>query len=351
VAVATAQSDATGAFPMPGNSSAKPPFQSVPVTAPGGFYDLKVTASGFNGLVIPVAANGKSLTCPALNSSSNKKNTCDNISLQHGQLTTTVTLLDSSSNPAPSANGTDILIMAEDHNNGAGLLNFEGLGMASIAAGAATSSTTMNVPGAGASPAGCDGTTPNNFCTLGPPASFDVFGQVQDSLFGSRNTATGHTIEVTAGPDGSGIPAPNVCPSPAAPASATLSGFGCAGHGSVYGFISQSDAYSTVVLSKGGVNLMQSGVAPLIAPNPGPSPNAYSFCVPGTGDEAGSGTYTLQHFEDLPNAVPSPVPGGGPVTVDVPAPVATSTAGCATICKSAQGECLFCTGTSAPSIN
>ena len=338
VAVATAQSDATGAFPLPGNTITRPPFQTVPVKVPAGVtYALKVTASGFNGLVEPVTADGKTLKCKDLG---NKNNSCDNIALEHGQLTTTINL------DSPSASGSNIMVMAEDHSNGAGFLNIESIGMANIPAGATSGSVTMNVPdnGAGGSATPCDGTTPDQFCTLGteiPPntsISFDVFGQVQDLYFGAPQNATGHTIEVTSGPAGAGIAGPSRC-APTQDA-ATLSGFGCAGHGSIAGFITSSDPFSSVVISKGGVDLMQSGVAPLIIPSGQNLSNGseYSFCVPG------SDTYSLQHFENLPNAVPSPVPGGGPITVNVPAPLATSTAGCSSICKSG-GNCLLCNGT------
>lgn len=331
VAVATAQSDATGAFPMPGNRAARAPFLNVPVKVPNNSsgnpvdYGLKVTASGYDGLGIPVTANGKSLTCSGLTT----KNTCGTISLEHGQLRTTVTL------DSPIPGGASVLVMAEDHSPGTGLLNFQGVGMVSIPPGGTTNSATMNIPDDGLSGGTiCDGSAATTPCTFGVLPLLDVFGQVQDSYFGVPQSATGHAIEVSSNITGS-----PQCSS--APAATTLSGFGCAGHGSIAGSIANSDPYSTVVLSKGGVNLMQSGVAPLI---PSTNPNltsgsAFSFCVPG------SDTYALQHFEDLPNAAPSPVPGGGPIDVDVPAPVATSTAGCHTICSSATGECLFCNGT------
>jgi hypothetical protein len=120
--------------------------------------------------------------------------------------------------------------------------------------------------------------------------------------------------------------------------SATLSGFACAGHGSIAGSTVVSDPFSTVVLSKGGVNLAQSGVAPFVAGSNQTS-NAFSFCVPG------SDTYTLQHFEAAPNSTPVPVTGGGPVTAQVPAPIATSSPGCETICNQSSGQCLLCLGT------
>jgi hypothetical protein len=210
--------------------------------------------------------------------------------------------------------------------------------MANIPPGQASGSVTFNIPddGSAATPPNCDINTPNQYCRLGALASFDLFGQVQDLFFGIPQKATGHSIEVSPGNTGSAQ-----CPS--SPVSASLSGFVCAGHGSLVGNIVNSDPFSSVMLSKGGVNLMQTGVAPLVPAN-GQTANAFSFCAPG------NDTYALQHFEDVPNTAPSPFPGGGPITVNVPAPQATATTGCAQICNQSSGQCLFCVNAMAGSM-
>ena len=295
-----------------------------------------MTASGFNGLVAPVTANGTSLKCSELK---NKNDSCGNISLEHGLLNTTVNL------NTPIAGGANILVMAEDQSANTGLLNIEGVGMANVPPNGTTASVKMNVPddGSGSSGTPCDGATPDQLCTLGTtnavgnPLSLDVFGQVQDLYFGAPQNATNHLIEVAPAVGGS-----SACPS--SPINATLSGFDCSGHGSIAGGVTNADPGTTVMLSKGGVNLMQSGVGLLVPATGSISGDAYSFCVPG------SDTYTLQHFEAVPNATPSPA--SDPVNVLVPSPIATATAGCAQICPQSGGsqECQFCVNATAPNL-
>lgn len=326
VEVATAQSDATGLFPLPGNTFTRVPFTSVPLKLPSGVssYYLKVTASGYNGVVEQVVSDGTVLKCKDLK---NKNDSCDFVALERGQLSVPITMDSPGNNTGQPLN---IMVMAED----SGTHNIEGLGMANIPPGQSTGSVTFNVPddgtGSPSTSAPCDINTPAKLCTLNQTpttGAFDLFGQVQDTFFGIPQSATGHSIGVTAGASGSGY-----CPSSPTTVAA-LSGFGCAGHGSIAGQIATGDPNSRIVLSQDGVDLMQTNVAPFANNS---TTNAFSFCVPG------GGTYTVTHEEAPPNATPSPISS---VSVFAPTPVATSTAGCGTICSTSSGVCLFCDGT------
>jgi hypothetical protein len=101
----------------------------------------------------------------------------------------------------------------------------------------------------------------------------------------------------------------------------------CVGHGSVSG-ASTFDQNTTIVLSKGGVQLMQSKVG---------AGGVFNFCAPADPapvDPAAG--YTLQRFE-------SGSPVGSPTTILLTAPsVITPPPPCSSICSTA---CLLCANT------
>jgi hypothetical protein len=95
----------------------------------------------------------------------------------------------------------------------------------------------------------------------------------------------------------------------------------CLGHGSVSGMASTFDQNTTIVLSKGGVQLMQSQVG---------SGGVYNFCAP-------ADTYKLQRFE-------SGIPVLSSTTIALTAPKLISTP-CSSICTPAPGMCFLCANT------
>jgi hypothetical protein len=308
VIVASATTDEGGHFPIPGNATLPAPFSMVPQNPPAGAdYMLKITASGYNGLVQQVEKGAGGFVCPA---SGFAKKACS-ASLEHGEIDGTVQL----------AAGTttlplNVLVMAEDSNSN----NVENLAIATIPASANSANFTILVPDSAATPP-----------SLNPVASFDMFGAVQDQFAGSPQKASGHTIAVTSGVAGSAR-----CPTPAAAPTASLVGFECVGHGSVAGETDTADLNTIVVLSKDNVQLMQTAVAPFDPSNNSNTGNAFSFCAP-------VDTYQLEHYETVLGGTPVAVPPAQSTTLATP--VATSSPGCASICASnPAGNCLICRG-------
>jgi hypothetical protein len=151
--------------------------------------------------------------------------------------------------------------------------------------------------------------------------TLDLFASAKDLFGGKQEQATGHTIAVL-----QGVPPPVVdtaCATPVNPGS-DLGPMDCLGHGSVSGMASTFDQNTTIVLSKLGVQLMQSQVGP---------GGVFNFCAPP--DPA---KYTLQRFESgtLISSVPM-------VMLNSPSLIATP---CSSICTpSAPGKCFLCANT------
>ncbi len=358
--IATASTDDVGGYPFPGSGNVTPAFKQIPVFKTGA-YALKVTASGYNGSIQPVTTqSGGALQCP---SSGFKSKAC-NISLQHGEIDVTASVI-SAGGPTPVA-PVNILVNAED----SGTFNGEGVGIMTVPAGAATNASAVPIfvpvspipsasPTATASVAAFNSefeaaakATPTVSGTpviIGGPASFDLFGTVMD-LFGSApQKNSGHTIGVL-----SGVPAPGICAnltsSPAATPTAVLSGFTCVGHGSAPGqVLSTPDPSTLIVVSKvdptspsSSVDVMTTNVVPAGNQNGG----SFAICAP-------VDSYTLTHVETQPTATPSAV-GSNTVTLTAPqvisaTPSATPT--CQGICSdfslNTDGKsCLLCQGNS-----
>jgi hypothetical protein len=299
VAVASAATDEVGTFPLPGNGVTHAQFGQIPID-PAANFEMVTTAAGFDRTFTQVTTSGGILKCP----STTKKGTC-NFSLNHGILTGNVAL------NASTALQTSVLVMAED----SGTSNLESTTLVTIPGGATSAPYKMNVP---------DKANPGPGGPGSPITALDLFASAQDLFNGAPQKASGHTIAVS-----SALGAPGSC----ATAAQDLNGITCVGHGSASGNVTNVTDFTTVVLSKAGVDLES---VPAIGPG-GLNAGLYSLCAP-----ADPTPYTFTHFEKgattgfSTSAALSP-----PVTV----PQGTSTP-CPSICDAGQGgNCLVCTGT------
>ncbi len=328
VVVATANTDESGFYPLPGNIYHEPPFNSVPL----GSYGVQVSAAGYDLLPARavISTQGQSATCgvPPVLPTSN----C-NFSLTSNTISGTV-LLD-----VPPAAGSEVqaLVTAED----SGTNKLENVTMVTIPAGATSAGFSINVP---TSLPSC-GPAPL------PPCRFDLFDSAVDFFEGLPSPFPGHTIEVL----------PNVAPT----TGQDFPPMTCVGHGSLSGTAVSGDSGTTVVLRKSAgpndVQLFTSQVGPSYLPGgcPNPScsnPNAgqFSFCAP-------PDNYTLQRYEMVgPTGSPSPVGTPVAVTINAPSPtvVPTPTAPAPTVtptpcplCRPASGSCPgICQNTSGPTL-
>jgi hypothetical protein len=285
VVVASASTDEVGHYPLPGSSAQPAPFKAIPLS---GSYTLKVSAAGYNPATQAVTVSGNALTCLGL-----PNNACD-FSLERGEVDGTVTLNSTNSGPP-----LDVMVMAED-----GATNkIEGLTMTTVPTGSKTGPFKMVVP---------DNVSP-----------LDFFAAVED-LFGSDpQKDTGHTIAVQ-----SGVLGPAKCAVSAT--AVALTGFDCVGHGSIAGTATVSNQNTSIILSKAGVDLIQSAVGP-----PGSNEaGQFAFCAP-----ADPLSYTLQRFDSASPGSTAAVTSATPTAIPSP---------CSGICDNgSMGKtCLLCTGTS-----
>ena len=308
VIVATAQTTANGSYPVtiPGVLG---PFQQVPNDTD---YTLRLSSSGYNLGELAVTAAGGALKCK----SSGFKNDACSINLERGEIDATVSL--GGMNTGRTVNA---LIVAEE----SGTDNLLSVATATIPTGSQQSApVTMFVP--------------DNSATTNPIASIDFFASVADSFgtptSGSPQKATGHSIPLAVGVDGS-----SKCPvqSNLTPASITIGNAACVGHGSVEGTVESPDINTVVVLASNGVQLMETGV-----PTGTTTPGEFSFCAPA--DQ--SAGYTLGHFERQPDGSLLPV-ASVPITLAAPTTIA---APCSGICGNTTTTCLLCTGVSNVSV-
>ena len=316
VSVATAQTDETGNFPMPGNGFLHAPFNQLPDDK-SATYTLSVTAAGFSPFLEPITPQPSKYKCPG----TNIKGIC-NISLGHGTLTGTINV-QIPAGAAPTLPQVNVLVMAEDH----GTNNIENVQALTIPAGA-TSNTqvpfTMNVP----------------FNTTTPAAALDVFATAQDVFNGVPQTTTGHTYGVAANV----LNGAAKC-SDAASVVPNILTIECVGHGSVTGSVTNVGGDTSVVLSKAappptagatpGYVAVQTSV---IAPPPSSTSGSYAICAP-------PDVYQLTAYS-------SGVAGtAAPVTVSTPVPISPSPTPCPQVCDSGQGSaCLICNGTQGPAV-
>jgi hypothetical protein len=299
VTVASASTDNSGTYPIPGTAQTPAPFSNVPV---GQNLTMEISAPGYDTLLTPVSATGSSKkgTCP----NASTANTC-NFSLTTAYIVGTLNL---TANP-PSGTSVIAQVFAEEHG-------------------------TSNIVSALAQPLTINSTTSGADFVLNVPTvgSFDLFASAIDLFQGAPDPYPGHSIVVA-----SDVSPAVVCPAPSSPdPAATLAPMDCIGHGSITSTAPNPDTGTTVLLSKDGVDLMS---MPVIAIPPAAAPNdVFTFCVPGD-------DYELQRLEavvpspgSVPTAPATPTAVGTPEPVAVPIAAPTST-GCPTTCSSSGGTC------------
>jgi hypothetical protein len=286
VVLASANSDDTGTYPMPASNFVLQPFNHIP----NGSYTMVVRDAGYNTVASSLSVSGGA-ACAAGNGGR-----C-NFALGRSQIEGLVTI----SPPVPSPRALNVLVTAEDH----GTHHIENVALASVPVGSNAAPFTMLVP------------------EHSSVASLDLYASVSDYFNGLPEKASGHTIAVL-----SGITTASSCG--VAAVHPTLS-MQCAGHGSIMGSTATYDDGTSIVLSKGGVQLMSTGVGP----TGGSEPGQFSLCAP-----ADPTAYDLQRFEAVPPAAqPSAV--ATPVA-QLMAPPLQVAQPCNSICGTSSGQCLVC---------
>jgi hypothetical protein len=322
VTVATANTDNAGNFPLPGTLLVPPQFGNVPILASGKSYVMKITAPGYDDLLV--------LTKPSVQSKNNG-GTCSvnggpfnpcNLGLNRGTFTGSIPI----TAPLPGQT-TLVQVFAEDTttNNVKSALPMP----VSISAPTNTVNFTLNVP------------------TVTFPAqtfrTFDLFATTIDLYQGLADPYQGHTVAVL-----SGVPIPS---SACATATATFDQtIDCIGHGSITGQVANANLGTSVVLSKQDLSHVDVQLTSSIVENQAPlttPTNNYSFCIP-------ADTYDVQRFQlplPAPNvaplAMPTPLPDGALTSVTIPpaplaggaSPTPTPAIKCPTTCSNTNGSC------------
>jgi hypothetical protein len=289
VVVATGATTAGGSYQVPSvKGVTPPPFNQIPAGT-GTKYTLRISASGYDSVITSIDSATTILKCPDSGATDKK---C-NFSLTRGQINGNVTLA-----AMNTGSPLDVLVMAEQSNTN----NLAGVTTATIPTGSTSTPFTLLVP-----------TNKTVVAT-----TLDLFASAKDQFGGKPEQATGHTIAVLPGvmPPDMGT----ACTTPVL--SSDLGPMACVGHGSVSGTASLFDQNTMIVLSKGGVQLMESQVS---------AGGAYNFCAP-------ADTYKLQRFE-------SGIPVLSSTTIALKAPSLISTP-CSSICATGTpNTCFLCANT------
>lgn len=346
VTVATATTDNTGSFPMPGTLTVPAEFDNVPMRTKDHPYAMEITAPGYDPLIVEAipGSGTKAGTCecpasatPPYPCTASTIFTACNLALNTGYLSGSVPII-----PPISGQTTLVQVFAEDH----GTNTIESALPAPVTVTSSNSGSvpfTLNVPTSSSVPGG-----------------FDLFATTIDFYQGVVDPYQGHTIAVL-----SDVPAPPGPPTPHACSTASAD-FGqsidCIGHGSVTGSVANPNLGTSVVLSKedlvsGDFVQIASALVQNQAPNSSPS-NNYAFCAP-------ADTYWLQTVQMpvpepsvTPSVAPTPEPTGAPtVSVTIPPPPLingptptasggptptaspTPTIKCPTTCQNPDGSC------------
>jgi hypothetical protein len=289
VVVATGTSTAGGSYSVL-NPATGSQFSAIPA-GKGTNYTLRISASGYDSQFMTIDSSTTNLKCP--NSGATEKK-C-NFSLTRGQINGNVTLM-----AMNTGSPLDVLVMAEQ----SGTNNIAAVTTVTIPTGATLAPFTLLVP-----------TNQTVVAT-----TLDLFASAKDQFGGVPEQATGHSIAVL----------PGVAPPDMATACTTptlvpdLGPMACVGHGSVSGTASTFDQNTTIVLSKGGVQLMQSKVG---------AGGAYNFCAP-----ADPSMYKLQRSESG-----IPVLSSTMITLTAPSLIPTP---CSSICNTGTpNTCFLCANT------
>jgi hypothetical protein len=336
VSIATANTDNTGAFPLPGTATTTPAFESVPTLEKNSKgYAMEVTAPGYQPLFVqalPGSGTNKKNGGTCSTDGGNTFNAC-NLQMMTGFITGSIPI-----NPPNPGETALVQVFAEDH----GTNNIESALPMPIRVG--SNPNISNV----------------NFTLRVPPSvpvgAFDLFASTIDLYQGVVDPYQGHSIVPI-----SDVPAPAACATVTAPTPTDPSQvITCVGHGSITGPVANANLGSSVVLEKidpdpppmddtDEVQLTSSIVEN--QPNGTNTPTSnYSFCAP-------ADTYEVQEFQ-LPTPVasvvpiamasPSPVPDGyatvtipAPPTAGGPSPTPTPGIRCPTTCSysGANGTC------------
>jgi hypothetical protein len=325
VAVATANTDNTGYFPLPGTLKVPAEFANVPIgkkKAPY-VYVMEVSAPGYDNLFVYAipGTSKKDGTC----STDGTTFTACKLALNTGYISGTIPI-----EPPISGQTTLVQVFAED----TGTNNIESALPAPIIVRSSNPGTvgfTLNVP-----------TKPISPATV---RTFDLFATTIDLYHGVTDPYQGHTIAVLSDVTGPAEQSGHVCNTVAAPFDQTIT---CIGHGSITAGpdgVANADLGTSVVLSKGNVQITNTPVQNQSA-NSNPL-NSYSFCIP-------ADTYQVQRLQlpvpspdATPSVAPTPFLDGSPVTVTIPpAPLVhgptaspTPTIKCPTTCENSDGSC------------
>jgi hypothetical protein len=325
ISVATANTDNTGNFPLPGTVTTPSAFDNIPILPKSANpYVVEVTASGYEPLFVQaIPGNGTNKkgggTCSIDGGVTFK--TC-NLAMMTGFITGSIPIV-----PPNSGQTALVQVFAEDHDSN----NIESALPMPMTVGSNNSAV--------------------NFTLRVPPTVpfFDLFASTIDLYQGVVDPYQGHNIVAI-----SHVPAPAACatmtaPTPIDPTQVIT----CVGHGSITGSVANPNLGESVVLEKADPdgppmdNEVQ--ITNSIVQNQPPNPNAssnYSFCAP-------ADTYELQKFETFPtpeaSAIPSAAPTASPVdppvsvTIPLPpnagSPTPTPAIKCPTNCSHPDGTC------------
>jgi Domain of unknown function (DUF4382) len=293
VVVATGATTAGGSYQVPSvKGVTPPPFNQIPAGM-GTKYTLRISASGYDSVITAIDSATTILKCPDSGATDKK---C-NFSLTRGQINGNVKLA-----AMNTGSPLDVLVMAEQSNTN----NIAAVTTVTIPTGSTLAPFTLLVP-----------TNKTVVAT-----TLDLFASAKDQFGGKPEQATGHTIAVLPG-----VMPPDMVTACTTPVlSSDLGPMACVGHGSVSGMAPGADQNTTIVLSKSGVQLMQSQVGPGAA---------YNFCAP-------ADTYKLQRFESGIPGSSTIQPLTGPSLISTP---------CSSICApAAPGKCFLCANTPGPTL-
>ena len=292
VTVATANTNNVGTFPLPGTLLVPAQFDLVPILAKGDFYVMKVSAPGYDNLLVQTmpSVTGKKNGggCRAM---SGVAFTPCNLKMNTGFITGTIPIT-----PPNPGQTTLVEVFAEDHATNK-IESALPLPIKVTNSNAGSITFTLNVP---------------TSATV-PLSALDLFAATIDTYQGVTDPYQGHNIVVLSNVAAPAPPSAGTCSTTMNANFAPEDPINCVGHGSIIGGVGNANLGSSVVLSKQDpissdfVQITNSQVQNQL-PNPGPS-NHYGFCAP-------ADTYQVQEFQ-----LPLPVPGSAPSASPTPAPV------------------------------
>ena len=304
VTVASANTNNIGVFPLPGTLLVPAQFNLVPILAKDNFYVMKVSAPGYDNLLVQTtpSVTGKKNGggCRAM---SGVGFTPCNLKMNTGLITGSIPIT-----PPNPGQTTSVEVFAEDHatNKIESALPLPiKVTNSNVRTCPEDSSRqcilfTLNVPTAATVP-------------LSPLPTLDLFAATIDTYQGVSDPFQGHNIVVLSNVAAPALPNGTACNTTANANFSLDDPINCVGHGSVIGKVFNANLGSSVVLSKQDpmstdfVQITNSQVQNQL-PNPGSS-NNYQFCAP-------ADTYQVQEFQ-LPVPVPSVAPSASPTASPV----------------------------------